>query len=89
MERSIRGGLPQTGTGDTSRTDIQPKNIETSQQFFAWFGAIQTQMEEEQESAYRNYATTLNKYSDRCATLITEIDNAYDFFKVECCVYKN
>ena len=40
------------------------EKIETSQQFFKWFGAIESQMEEEQESSFKKYAETLNKHGN-------------------------
>ena len=39
-----------------------PEPVETSQQFFAWYGAIEAQIEQEQESAYRTYAQLLTQY---------------------------
>ena len=55
--------------------------METSQQFFAWYGAIEAQIEQEQESAFRTYAQLLTQYSDRCETLLSEIDRALTFLK--------
>ena len=45
-------------------------------QIKAWYGAIEAQIEHEQESSFTNYADLLTQYSDRCAMLLSEIDRA-------------
>lgn len=48
-------------------------------QIKAWYGAIEAQIEHEQESSFTNYADLLTQYSDRCAMLLSEIDRALNF----------
>lgn len=52
------------------------EKIETSQQFFKWFGNIEAQMEEAHESSFRAYHELLSKYSDRCTQVLDEVANA-------------
>lgn len=73
--------IAATPSRDESTLDVSGRlvvgdSIETSQQFFQWFGTIEEQMEQEQESSFRQYNELLTKYSQLCADVLKEIENA-------------
>ena len=73
--------------GDSASPLHVLEKVETSQQFFAWFGQIESQMDNEQESSYHKYAELLKRYSERCGLLLHEIDNALGVLTVRCFCY--
>ena len=88
MHRSRRAAMPPLQAPSSAQSSdaasaeaLALEKIETSQQFFNWFGAIEAQMEEEQESSFKKYHETLNKYSGRCADVLEEIDTATTFLQ--------
>ena len=88
-EERPSGAIPATPSKDDAALDARgapmvTQSIETSQQFFQWFRAIEDQMEQEQESSFRQYDELLTKYSQLCADVLTEIEHAKSFLGVSC-----
>jgi len=80
-QQQASASVPATPRGDDGAAGalLVTDSIETSQQFFLWFGKIEEQMEQEHESSFRQYNELLTKYSQLCADVLKEIENAKTF----------
>lgn len=82
LQSQSQEGLGQfNGQPKPTADSLSLEKIETSQQFFKWFGAIEAEMEEEQESSFKQYHGLLTKYSKRCAEVLQEIESANRYLK--------
>ncbi|KAJ3190367.1 Golgi transport complex subunit 3 [Gaertneriomyces sp. JEL0708] len=55
-----------------------PEAIETTQQFFNWFEAIEEEMEQGQEAAYREYLSTICAYREACDGILSQAHQITD-----------
>lgn len=52
------------------------KPIETSQEFFDWFGLVERRLEREQEHHYRAHLVQLSDYINTCEGVLEQLDDA-------------
>ncbi|XP_050396533.1 conserved oligomeric Golgi complex subunit 3 isoform X1 [Patella vulgata] len=55
--------------------------IENAQQFFSWFSELEENIDQDEESQYRNYTDELNGYRQQCNMVLDEVTQALDYLK--------
>ncbi|XP_040057087.1 conserved oligomeric Golgi complex subunit 3 [Gasterosteus aculeatus] len=54
------------------------ERIETAQQFFAWFAALQANMDQDESSKYRKTRDDLNCYQEQCDAILKDVSTALE-----------
>lgn len=50
--------------------------IETTQQFYDWFGRVEESIEREQEESYRSYLNQVEAYIDACDEIVDNLEES-------------
>uniref|UniRef100_A0A8C3YB60 Conserved oligomeric Golgi complex subunit 3 n=1 Tax=Catagonus wagneri TaxID=51154 RepID=A0A8C3YB60_9CETA len=56
--------------------DMKDERIETAQQFFSWFAKLQTQMDQDEESKYRQMRDYLSGFQEQCDAILNDVNSA-------------
>ncbi|KAF6084322.1 hypothetical protein HJG60_008597 [Phyllostomus discolor] len=55
---------------------MQEGKIETAQQFFSWFAKLQTQMNQDEETKYRQMRDYLSGFQEQCDAILNDVNRA-------------
>uniref|UniRef100_A0A8C2NNZ7 Conserved oligomeric Golgi complex subunit 3 n=1 Tax=Capra hircus TaxID=9925 RepID=A0A8C2NNZ7_CAPHI len=84
----VSGSLPiaQTSVVPESTEDIllkgfmslgmEEERIETAQQFFSWFAKLQTQMDQDEGTKYRQMRDYLSGFQEQCDAILNDVNSA-------------
>uniref|UniRef100_A0A4X1SEA2 Conserved oligomeric Golgi complex subunit 3 n=2 Tax=Sus scrofa TaxID=9823 RepID=A0A4X1SEA2_PIG len=56
--------------------EMKDERIETAQQFFSWFAKLQTQMDQDEESKYRQMRDYLSGFQEQCDAILNDVNSA-------------
>ncbi|XP_023604208.1 conserved oligomeric Golgi complex subunit 3 isoform X6 [Myotis lucifugus] len=56
--------------------EMEEEKIETAQQFFSWFAKLQTQMDQDEETKYRQMRDYLSGFQEQCDAILNDVNNA-------------
>ncbi|KAM8922628.1 conserved oligomeric Golgi complex subunit 3 isoform 2-T2 [Lycaon pictus] len=56
--------------------EMEEERIETAQQFFSWFAKLQTQMDQDEETKYRQMRDYLSGFQEQCDAILNDVNNA-------------
>ncbi|XP_069496876.1 conserved oligomeric Golgi complex subunit 3 [Ambystoma mexicanum] len=55
---------------------MQDERIETAQQFFSWFAELQTQMDQDEGSKFREMRDYLSGFQEQCDAILNDVNSA-------------
>ncbi|KAL2770301.1 conserved oligomeric Golgi complex subunit 3 [Daubentonia madagascariensis] len=55
---------------------MEEERIETAQQFFLWFAKLQTQMDQDEGTKYRQMRDYLSGFQEQCDAILNDVNNA-------------
>ncbi|XP_031218639.1 conserved oligomeric Golgi complex subunit 3 isoform X1 [Mastomys coucha] len=55
---------------------MEEERIETAQQFFSWFAKLQTQMDQDEGTKYRQMRDYLSGFQEQCDAILNDVNNA-------------
>uniref|UniRef100_K9IMX8 Conserved oligomeric Golgi complex subunit 3 n=1 Tax=Desmodus rotundus TaxID=9430 RepID=K9IMX8_DESRO len=55
---------------------MEEEKIETAQQFFSWFAKLQTQMNQDEETKYRQMRDYLSGFQEQCDAILNDVNSA-------------
>ncbi|XP_030618312.1 conserved oligomeric Golgi complex subunit 3 [Delphinapterus leucas] len=56
--------------------EMEEERIETAQQFFSWFAKLQTQMDQDEGTKYRQMRDYLSGFQEQCDAILNDVNNA-------------
>ncbi|KAB1267830.1 Conserved oligomeric Golgi complex subunit 3 [Camelus dromedarius] len=56
--------------------EMKEERIETAQQFFSWFAKLQTQMDQDEETKYRQMRDYLSGFQEQCDAILNDVNSA-------------
>uniref|UniRef100_A0A8C4MCC4 Conserved oligomeric Golgi complex subunit 3 n=1 Tax=Equus asinus TaxID=9793 RepID=A0A8C4MCC4_EQUAS len=56
--------------------EMEEERIETAQQFFSWFAKLQTQMDQDEETKYRQMRDYLSGFQEQCDAILNDVNSA-------------
>ncbi|ELK35205.1 Conserved oligomeric Golgi complex subunit 3 [Myotis davidii] len=56
--------------------EMEEEKIETAQQFFSWFAKLQTQMDQDEETKYRQMRDYLSGFQEQCDAILNDVNSA-------------
>uniref|UniRef100_A0A8C7A8J0 Conserved oligomeric Golgi complex subunit 3 N-terminal domain-containing protein n=1 Tax=Neovison vison TaxID=452646 RepID=A0A8C7A8J0_NEOVI len=56
--------------------EMEEERIETAQQFFSWFAKLQTQMEQDEGTKYRQMRDYLSGFQEQCDAILNDVNSA-------------
>ncbi|KAK2502492.1 hypothetical protein MC885_016797, partial [Smutsia gigantea] len=56
--------------------EMEEERIETAQQFFSWFAKLQTQMDQDEETKYRQMRDYLSGFQEQCDAILDDVNSA-------------
>ncbi|OWK00962.1 COG3 [Cervus elaphus hippelaphus] len=56
--------------------DMEEERIETAQQFFSWFAKLQTQMDQDEGTKYRQMRDYLSGFQEQCDAILNDVNSA-------------
>uniref|UniRef100_A0A8C6W532 Conserved oligomeric Golgi complex subunit 3 n=1 Tax=Nannospalax galili TaxID=1026970 RepID=A0A8C6W532_NANGA len=59
-----------------SSLGMEKERIETAQQFFSWFAELQTQMDQDEGTKYRQMRDYLSGFQEQCDAILNDVNNA-------------
>uniref|UniRef100_A0AAA9TEP9 Conserved oligomeric Golgi complex subunit 3 n=2 Tax=Bos TaxID=9903 RepID=A0AAA9TEP9_BOVIN len=56
--------------------EMEEERIETAQQFFSWFAKLQTQMDQDEGTKYRQMRDYLSGFQEQCDAILNDVNSA-------------